>query len=290
MPEPIAALASFNALALTNVHWREDVARLFDHIKEAIYARGVALAGGSTVAADFTPDAPKSASLGWVFAVLMLFFVIFGGVAAWLGYETLAFRAQASSAEGEVVALRRHVNDEGAVLFRPEVVFAPDGGEAVGFVGSVGSNPPAYSVGERVRVLYDPARPGDARLDDASAWLLPAIFGLFAAIFGGVVGVMLWLRVRKRRRFRRLRVEGRPIVTTFERVEQITSITVNDRHPYVIVSNWRHPVTGRMVEFRSEHIWDDPTQEASKRMITVVIDPEDFGNYMMDLGFLGRGR
>ena len=34
---------------------------------------------------------------------------------------------------------------------------------------------------------------------------------------------------------------------------------------------------------------DDPTEKASKRLITVVVDPDNFGHYLMDLSFLKCG-
>jgi hypothetical protein len=116
--------------------------------------------------------------------------------------------------------------------------------------------------------------------------LFPSVSGLLAAVFTTVGGVPLLIGLRRTLRFRHLRVRGKPIVTSFLRVDHIASVTVQGRNPYVIVSQWRNPVSDRLVEFRSPYVWEDPTSAASKRMITVVIDPDDFGNYLMDLSFL----
>lgn len=56
---------------------------------------------------------------------------------------------------------------------------------------SEGSFPPAYEVGEKVTVLYDPEHPLDARIksfgSSASMWILPGITGILGVAFLGAV-------------------------------------------------------------------------------------------------------
>jgi len=77
-------------------------------------------------------------------------------------------------------------DDEGFV--RPRVRFAGVG-VTVTITGLVGSNPPAYRVGQRVAVRYPPGRPDRAILADFQQLYLPdvALIGFGAAFVGGAV-------------------------------------------------------------------------------------------------------
>src|SRR5262249_40347686 len=61
-------------------------------------------------------------------------------------------------------------DDEGFV--RPRVRFAR-GGVTVTITGLVGSNPPAYKVGQRMAVRYPPGRPDLAKIADFQQLYLP---------------------------------------------------------------------------------------------------------------------
>lgn len=98
-------------------------------------------------------------------------------------------------AGGTVVAL----SDEGK-SYAPVVEFTPPGHPPVRFTAWVGSQPPAYHVGERVAVRYDPDDPRDAGIDTYwQTWFVSTFLGIFAAPFllaGSVFGVLV-LRARR---------------------------------------------------------------------------------------------
>jgi hypothetical protein len=101
-------------------------------------------------------------------------------------------------AEGTVVAL----SDDGKG-HAPVVEFTPPGRPLVRFTGSLGSEPPAFHVGERVAVRYDPNDPQDAGIDMYwQTWFVPTLFAILAAPFllAGVVFGVLVLRARRRLR------------------------------------------------------------------------------------------
>lgn len=81
-------------------------------------------------------------------------------------------------------------------------------------------------------------------------------FGLLSGLSAVAV------RSVRRPQLRRLLRRGRPVVTAFHRVEENTQITVQGRHPYCLVTEWRNPVS------------------------TVVVHPDNFRRYAMDLSFL----
>ena len=81
-------------------------------------------------------------------------------------------------------------DDEGFV--RPRVRFT-HGGITVTLIGSVGSNPPGYRVGQKVAVRYPPGKPGAAVLADFENLHL---FNVACLGFGTVsIGVAIFLLV-----------------------------------------------------------------------------------------------
>lgn len=146
----------------------------------------------------------------------------FGGFAV---FELGSFLRTAVSAEGTVVRLdwrvdMRRVRPSSG--YQAVVRFRKADGGTHEFVDDSGSDPPRYSIGEKVRVLYDPADPRNAKIDSfRSLWLAPVlalfagvlILGIFAAIRvrpDRVAGVAAWLHAREkwlRARFASARAE-----------------------------------------------------------------------------------
>ncbi len=141
-------------------------------------------------------------------------FLIFGGTFAGaifltlglvLGYQTCTFLATASRAEGEVIALeRRRSHPRGnrrltEYHYYPVVKYMAADGQTVQFVGQVGSKPPAFRVGQRVKVLYNPEQPRSARINSFfELWLAPMIFTGLGGIFLLMGGVALVNQFRPR--------------------------------------------------------------------------------------------
>ncbi|HVR96371.1 MAG TPA: DUF3592 domain-containing protein [Thermoanaerobaculia bacterium] len=227
-----------------------------------------------------------------IFSLIGLCLILIGGYVA---LRTQRFLGNAVSAEGTVVELVRSVSSRSgrrsgsSKTYRPVVQFTTADGRPIEMVSSVGSNPPAYSVGERVGVWYDPTRPEDAKLAGfLSLWFLPLLFTGIGAVFASIgLGIALAARA-KARRAARLRQEGTPIQTTFQSVDRNTSVRINGRHPFRIVSQWQNPATGEVHVFESDNLWFDPSQYLTGRHVTVYIERDNPGKYWMDLSFLPR--
>jgi len=99
----------------------------------------------------------------------------------------------AAVATGEVIALE--AGSRGT--YRPTVRFPTDGGP-VTITGLVASNPPAYRVGESVRVYYDRADPSAAIIDSFVERLLFSV--VFGAVGFVIVAIGLFLGWLGRRR------------------------------------------------------------------------------------------
>lgn len=85
---------------------------------------------------------------GLIFVALGAAFVA-GALLSWL--HTRRFVAEAVPAIGEVVGLHEHHDD--GVTYAPIIRFPGPGGRPFEFTESTSSNPPGYSVGDRVKIL-----------------------------------------------------------------------------------------------------------------------------------------
>lgn len=142
--------------------------------------------------------------------------LIFGGAAA---VGLAKFLRHAVSTEGTVIRLDWHVDMRrvrSTSGYKAVVRYRRADGSTGEFVDEAGSDPPAYSVGEKVRVLYDRAYPAVAKIDSfRSLWLVP-VSELLAGVL--ILGVLAALRVaglrrwgfRLRLRLPRPRREGKP--------------------------------------------------------------------------------
>lgn len=289
LPEDLHALATSNALELSNSHWDEDIARLTEHIHEAIYAGGVRNAALSRISPRFTAIPPMTRDVRRFVAFALAFGVLFTLIALVLLAAQRTFMAKAIPATAEVTGFYESRSDEGGVSYYPEFRFVTGDGRTWQARAAIGANPPAYRIGEQIPIRYDPAEPMSASIDTPGArYLLTWIFfgiGILWLLIGVAPVLARWFR---KRRYRFLLEHGSPILTTFAGVEVEWRITVQGRQPYVIVTEWRNPVSQELVEFRSHPVWQDPTDKAKHRAITVLVDPNNFRHYVMDLSFLAE--
>lgn len=171
---------------------------------------------------------------------------VFGTVAGVLAVRTAGFLADAKAVDGVVVGLDEQYssseNGSTRSTYHAEVAYEV-GGQALGFTDRIGTNPPRYDVGERVTVLYDPADPGDARLDAAYGYWLETIFGLVAlALAGAGVPVLLvWTRGAARRRLART---GERATGTVTDVRPAGKVVLDGRPRTATTVRWRHPFAG----------------------------------------------
>jgi hypothetical protein len=218
--------------------------------------------------------------VAWVFLLLGLGLLGGGGVAA---SKVKAFADRALSAEGTVIELR------GSETYRPVVEFTAASGQRRTFAHGVSSSPPAFDVGERVTVLYDPEDPRDARIAGTfSLWFLPIVLGGMGAVFALIGGGILAARAAGRRKDEELRLHGRRVQARFQAVERNTSLEVNGRNPWRIVCQWQDPTTRLVHLFKSRNLWFDPTPYVRAQELTVFVDPRRPKRHLVDVSFLPK--
>lgn len=79
----------------------------------------------------------------------------------------------------------------------PLIEYTTDIGRTRQFQSHAASNPPKYAVGDKVPLIYDPAKPSRAKIDSASEqWLVTGIFGGFSLICLLATFYALYLKLR----------------------------------------------------------------------------------------------
>lgn len=228
-------------------------------------------------------DVPMFRTFAWIGATFLAFGLVFAAVAAWAWADDRARAEGGTSATGTVTDLVRRF-DSGGSVYRPVVEFRDARGTRHGFVGKIGSNPPAYSPGETVTVIYDPAVPGRAMVDGfMERRFLPLVFGGIGGLCAAIGGGMLFLVARRRRMVAQLRKTGVPIAARFVECYRDTGTKVNGRSPWRVVGQATHPATGKLQSFTSEPIRVDLSERLGGRDIRVLIDPVRPDRYFVDL-------
>lgn len=202
--------------------------------------------------------------------------------------NTRTFLKDAIKAEGTVIELIRSQSDD-SITYRPVVVFVSQKGEEIEFTSLSGSNPPSYSRGQTVEIFYLPDAPQKAEINGFfSLWGAPTILGAMGSIFSTVGASILIALTRKEREEKYLKQQGTPIETKFKSVEIDTTESVNDRHPFRVITQWQNPSTKEIHVFESNSVWYDPSEFMTSDPITVFIERENPKKYLVDLSFLPK--
>lgn len=212
--------------------------------------------------------------------------------------NTSSFVKEASRAEGtvvDIVLVDMGVNTRRtSSVYKPTINFVNHEGEKVEFTSSVGTNPPSYSKGQKVEILYRPTEPQNAQINDfGSLWsdsiILAGMGGGFF-ILGIIVVITFALALSglSDRKNEFLKKSGVPIQTKLQSVEINTSLSVNGVHPFVVLTQWHNPSTSEQHIFRSDNLWFDPSDYIKSERITVFIEENNPKKYYVDLSFLPK--
>jgi hypothetical protein len=103
--------------------------------------------------------------------------------------DTSAFLHRATKVQGTAMANEERANDEGKQFYYPKIAYPASDGHTYTLAPDTGSRPADYHEGQAVSVLYDPAKPEDARIDSFwGLWLVPVVCGPVALAM-----LVLWL-------------------------------------------------------------------------------------------------
>jgi hypothetical protein len=285
LPDDLAPLEACNVLHLTNAHWEYQVDHLIDHIRSGLFEHA-----GAEAPADLAPLPPKRRGL-------RRFLMVGYAVASLIAAAGEAYRedrriASAGHAWGTVVEVRsgtrKSPDGTESSGFYPVVEFRTESDGIVRIASQLVTTPPTYAVGDKVPVMYERTAPQSGHIDGfGDRWRKTLVYALLGVVLL-IVGPLWRLGVgwNRRRRFKALLRDGHPVITEIHSVESKQVANWSSSYTYRIVTEWRDPSSKKLVRFRSEALWEDPTSRARGRVITVLVDRNDVKRYAMDLSFL----
>ena len=123
-----------------------------------------------------------------IFKVIFAFGIIFVLSGIVMVFNRILFLNNAITVQGEVISLQKEITKDNdnhtSIIYKPEVKFQTKSGEVITFVSKVGSNPPSFSVGRIIEVVYNPEYPNNAELNSfLSLWFVQMVFIALGVIF-----------------------------------------------------------------------------------------------------------
>lgn len=127
-----------------------------------------------------------------------------GTLAAGLGFgvDTSLFLYNSIAADGTIVDMSAIPNRyDDAIDYFPVFTFATEDGQAYTARSGVGTNPPAFETGQKVRVLYLKSNPDSVKLDTFwQLWFVTVMCAGLGALFTGTGYLLLRYERRRNRR------------------------------------------------------------------------------------------
>jgi hypothetical protein len=214
--------------------------------------------------------------------------------------NTRSFINSSARAKGTVIAHAQSRSSDGGLTYAPVISFRTPDGQTVEFKSQTSSNNPSPALGESVEVLYNPRNPQEAEINSfTSLWILTIILSALGAGFF-IIGTTVFIAFRRTdtdspqtRKLRepqdeRLRREGRRLMTKFDTVIRDSSMEIDGRSPYRIITQWHDPATNSIHVFESEEIGFNPEEFIKSEKIAVYVDPDDMEMYAVDTSFLPK--
>ncbi len=216
--------------------------------------------------------------IGAVNLVIVLFFTI----------GNLNFISQAATAEGEVIRL----NGKNSEVYNSVIRFTTSNGQVIQFTNSVGSNPPEFQIGQKVKVYYNLDNPAGSAVPDSflSFWFRPLLFGLFTLIFGGIGSGFYLAYYFAQQKMKWLQRNGQRVTAQIVSIQLNTRVRNQGKSPHVIVAQWLNPQSGQMHSFTSGNIWLDPLPFTPGSSISILFDPNNLRRYYIDTSPIGAKR
>ncbi|MBE5961614.1 MAG: hypothetical protein E7256_09585 [Lachnospiraceae bacterium] len=140
----------------------------------------------------------------------------------------------------------------------------------------------SFYVGKEIPVYYKAEKP-EKLLPVYGTGLTSLVFAIVGGTFL-IITLILFVAGRSgEKKVRFLKQEGRVIYAPVSRVEINRMMSVNRRHPYIIICQYKNPEDGKQYTFRSRGIWYDPAPYISNVTdMPVYVKRGNYKYYYMD--------
>ncbi len=228
--------------------------------------------------------------IGWFLLLAGVGLLVGAGFAVWSEVE---FRRIAVETDGRVVQMLSHSSRSSSGgssrTYTPVFAFRLPDGKEIRVEGGVSSNPPCCTVGEAVRVRYDPAQPDRAAMTGfMSSWFVATLLGGMGITFTGF-GMLAMKVIRRSRMATPAGAVTSPAAMSFTLpLAGLRREQAGDGPRWILQARWTDPANGTSRLFESEPLPFDPVpQMRQMTTIQVQFDPAaPNGPYRMDTSFL----
>ena len=211
-----------------------------------------------------------------VFSVIGYLVVIMGICTATVGFE-YAFVGEKETGIITDIAQR---NFGGNIDYLVKVDYVYDGEQYTEFM-------PNYTddmyVGKEVSFKVSKDAPGNIIVPEGElgGGLAVTAFGVvFAGL--GTLNLVLWIKKYKKKR--ELITQGRVIYATVDKIDMNYHVRSNYAHHFVIFCVYQEEYSDMSYTFRSDDIWEDPTNLFPKgSQVPVYVHGRDYSEYYVDL-------
>ena len=129
--------------------------------------------------------------VGIVFSLVGFLLMVIG---VFILVRTRMFISTSQEVKGTVTHLIASSGSEGGTVYAPVFKFTTIQGQVIEVEEKVASNPPQFSQGQVVDILYDPENPSRARVKKwFNLYFVPLLLGGMGIIFGAIgVGLLIF--------------------------------------------------------------------------------------------------
>jgi hypothetical protein len=226
----------------------------------------------------------------FIFIIFFLVGLLFLGVGLFFATDNFEFINEAEIATAEVIELIEKRDSDGDRSYTPVVQYFV-GEKWYKYKSSISSSTSGFRVGQMVEVYYDPLNPNRAKINTLmQLWFFPGIFLLMGSIFVFLGGISTFVLIRRKRRIDHLKMNGRRIVAKVLSISENKYFKVNNKHPWIITTEARHPYrNGEVITYKSDFLWDDPREHIKVGdQLTVFVGSEHKKDYWVDTSHFGK--
>jgi hypothetical protein len=220
----------------------------------------------------------------WISLLIGVTFLISGLICAIKSIDYVYF---AERAEATVVGFAEQRRSSRKFAF-PIFQFELSSGEVIKVESRVSGFRKVFQLNQKFEIMYFKQHPEAARINSFDqTWLFPiffTVFGLFWVQFGPFGSPCNILKTRSRKK---LKTTGVRIMTELVRVERaFFALGRPSVSPFIIVTSWQDLEVGTLREFKSCHLWYDPTPYLHSKRVEVYVSSKNKMKYWMDTDFL----
>lgn len=105
-------------------------------------------------------------------------------------------------------------------------------------------------------------------------------------VFASIGLIPIFIGRKKNNKNQRLKREGSPLTVKITDVILNNYIQINRQSPYQIIADYHDKLNNRVIRYKSDYIFFDPSPYINSNLITVYIDKKNPKRYYLDISFL----